>query len=198
MTKKALFFLIILFSISCFAQDEDNITIIKCDSRYLNKKISIKLTNYETEKDGYDGEKNTILEINQLINGKTKTILKESIFSKVQKIEFEDFNNDKIKDILIQNISDVRSNWTYNLYLYDPKQGTFKKVIGFEEIRGPRYNSKYNIVESYAVSGEDYLSFYKIIKNKIYDYNIQIIDSHNKKFDLEYKKAIAKIVKRKI
>ena len=88
------------------------------------------------------------------------------------------------------------------MYLFDPKTNKFKKVIGFEEIKSPKFNKKYNIIESYVVSGRNWTSFYKIVKNKIYDYNIAIEDDENEngvnKYDEEYKKAIKKILKTKI
>lgn len=55
-------------------------------------------------------KKNSILIISQKTNNKSSVLVKDSIFSSTQKIEFQDFNYDGIKDILIQNISDVRSN----------------------------------------------------------------------------------------
>ncbi|KQW98825.1 hypothetical protein [Flavobacterium sp. Root420] len=181
---------LVIYSTS-FAQK--NTTVIKCDSIYKDKGITIKLVNFETEKDGYEGEKNSILIINQKLNNKNSVLVKDSIFSSTQKIEFKDFNNDKIKDILVQNISDVRSNWTYNLYLYNPKKNNFIRVIGFEEIKNPMYKAKYNIIQGYVVSGQDWVSFYKIKKNHIYDYGIKIVDDHGHNFDKEYKKAINKI-----
>lgn len=173
-----------------FAQ---NTTIIKCDSIYKDKGITIKLVNFETEKDGYENEKNSILIINQKLNNKNLVLIKDSIFSSAQKIEFKDFNNDKVKDILVQNISDVRSNWTYNLYLYNPKTNNFKKVIGFEEIKNPSYNSKHNIIESHVVSATNWAAFYKIKNFKVYDYNIEINDDGSSKSEKEYRKAIKKI-----
>ncbi|OXA79001.1 hypothetical protein SAMN05444397_102226 [Flavobacterium aquidurense] len=170
-----------------------NTTIIKCDSIYKDKGITIKLINFDNEKDGYENDKNSILIINQKINGKNSTLIKDSIFSRVQEIEFKDFNNDKIKDVLIQNISDVRSNWTYNLYLYNPQTNNFKRVIGFEEIKNPSYNSKYKIIESHVNSGKNWAAFYKIKNFKIYDYNIEIIDDGSLKAEKEYSKAIKKI-----
>lgn len=180
-----------LFCCNAFAQ---NTTTIQCDSIYKDKKITIKLVNFETEKDGYDGEKNSILIISQKLHNKNSVLIKDSIFSSAQKIEFKDFNNDKIKDILVQNISDVRSNWTYNLYLYNPKTSNFKRVIGFEEIKNAMYDSKYNIIKSYIVSGEDWIFFYGIKKNKVFDYGIKVKDDHANNFDKDYKKAIKRIV----
>lgn len=184
----------LLSFISLFAQ---KITIIECDAIYKNKGISIKIKNFEDESEGYDGEKNSILIINQKLNGKNSILVKDSIFSLVQKIKFQDFNNDKIKDILVQNISDVRSNWTYNLYLYHPKTNTFSKVIGFDKIKNPTYNSKYNLIESHVNSGTNWAAFYKIKNNKIHNYHIEITDDGSAKSEKEYKKAIKKITEKK-
>ena len=174
---------------------------IKCDTIYPKQNITLKLLTYEFESEGFDGEKNSIFTIEQKIKNVKKIILKDNIFSNAQEIEFKDYNNDNFKDILVQNISDVRSNWTYNLYLFDPKTNNFKKVIGFKEIKSPRFNKKYNIIENYVVSGRNWTSFYKIVKNKIYDYNIEIEDGKNENgvnnYDKEYKKAITKILKAK-
>ena len=190
MKPKFLLIFSLLISSITFAQ---NTTIIKCDSIYKNKNITIKLINFYDERDGYDSEKNSILIINQKLNGKNSVLIKDSIFSRVQEVEFKDFNGDKIKDILVQNISDVRSNWTYNLYLYDSKTNNFKRVIGFEEIKNPTYNSKYKIIESHVNSGKNWAAFYKIRNYKVYDYNIEIIDDGSVKSEKEYKKALKKI-----
>lgn len=190
-------FLSIIFLLTFSYAFAQNTTTIKCDSIYKNKGITIKLINFDDEKDGYENEKNSILIINQKINGKNSTLIKDSIFSKVQEIEFKDFNNDKIKDILVQNISDVRSNWTYNLYLYNSKTNNFKKVNGFEEIKNPSYHSKYKIIESHVNSGKNWVAFYKIKNFKVYDYNIEIIDDGSLKAEKEYRKAIKKITEKK-
>jgi len=190
MKSHFLLLLFLLISSTTFAQ---NTTIIKCDSIYKGKNIIVKLVNFDDERDGYDSEKNSILIINQKLNGKNSVLIKDSIFSRAQKIEFRDFNGDKIKDILVQNISDARSNWTYNLYLYDTKTNNFKRVIGFEEIKNPIYNSKYKIIESHVNSGKNWMAFYKIRNYKIHDYHLEIIDDGSIKSEKEYKKALKKI-----
>lgn len=77
------------------------------------------------------------------------------------------------------------------------KQIISSEVIGFEEIKNPTYNAKYNIIESYIVSGEDWLFFYGIRKNKVFDYKIRVKDDHGKNFDKEYIKAIKEIAAKK-
>ena len=194
MKSNFLLLLSLLIYSTIFAQ---NTRIVKCDSIYKGKGITIKLKKFETEKQGYFGEKNSILTISQKLNGKNSVLIKDSIFSLLQEIKFQDYNNDKIKDILIQNISDVRSNWTYNLYLYNLKTNSFKKVKGFEEIKNPGYNSKYKIIESHVMSGRNWTGFYSIKNNKIYDYKIEITDDGSSKYEKEYQKAIKKILAKK-
>jgi hypothetical protein len=196
--------ILLIVSTHTFSQkkkDNDTIVEIKCDSIYINKNITIKLTsNKSEEKEGFFGELNTLLKIEQKENNIQKVILKDSIFSRYQEIKFEDFNNDNIKDILVQNISDVRSNLTYYLYLFNPKTNSFKKVKGFEEIKNPSYNSKYNIVDNYVVSGQNWTSFYKIKNSEIYDLNIVIYDDqseNSKSYDKKYNNAIKQILKTK-
>lgn len=188
-------------SFSQIKKDNDTIVEIKCDSIYINKKITLKLiSNKNDEREGFSGELNSLFIIEQKENNILKEVLKDSVFSRYQEIKFEDYNNDNIKDILVQNISDVRSNLTYYLYLFNPKTNSFKKVKGFEEIKNPSYNSKYNIVDNYVVSGQNYTSFYKIKNSKIYDLNILIYDDQSENsnsYDKKYKNAIKRILNTK-
>lgn len=185
-------------SFSQIKKDNDTIVEIKCDSIYINKKIIIKLiSNKNDEREGFFGELNTLFIIEQKENNILKVVLKDSVFSRYQEIKFEDYNNDNIKDILVQNISDVRSNLTYYLYLFNPKTNSFKKVNGFEKIKNPSYNSKYNIVDNYVISGQNWTSFYKIKSNRVYDLNIVIYDDqsgNSNYYEKEYGKAIKKIL----
>ncbi len=100
--------------------------------------------------------------------------------------------------ILIQNISDVRSNWTFNLYLVDTINDKLTKVKGFEEIKNPKFLSKYNLIDNYVMSGRNWTSFYKIENNKIKEYDIVIYDGEDKNgkvtYDNDYKKAIKTIL----
>jgi hypothetical protein len=184
----------LLFSISILAQ---NTLEVRCDSIYKGKGIEIKLKMFDDKKDGYDGEKNSILVIERNLKNRKLVLVNDSIFSSVQKIKFADFNNDKIKDILIQNISDVRSNWTNYLYLYNPKTSSFNQVKSFEEIKNPKYYSKYNIVESYVFSGQDRISFYKMENNQVVNLKIEFIDDHGENFEKDYQNAIKKIKDKK-
>jgi len=116
----------------------------------------------------------------------------------VQEVKFEDFNKDKVKDILVQNISDVRSNWTYYLYFVDTANDKLKKIKGFEEIKNPNYIREYDLIDNYVMSGRNWTSFYKIQGDSIKDFNIVIYDGENENgrvtYNKDYKKAIATIL----
>ncbi|MDR2237875.1 MAG: hypothetical protein LBE92_17260 [Chryseobacterium sp.] len=161
---------------------------IRTDDIYPKENISISL---DKIKEADDETSNYQLKIYK----NKKLILKDLVYSKVGEFEFEDFNGDGIKDLLIQNISDVRSNWTYSLYLFDPKNKTFKKVLNFESIKNPVYQSKHNWIESYTVSGANYLSFYRIVGNRIRDLNYTIHDNDSVNFENEYQRAVKKFSK---
>ena len=123
-----------------------------------------------------------------------KIIFEDSVYSKVGEIELRDFNDDGIKDILIQNSSDVRSNWTYFLYLYDGKNKNFNEIKDFETIKNPEYNKDYKLIESHVVSGRDYIKFYKIQGNKIKDLQEIVYDDHSENDD-GYQKVLEKLSK---
>ena len=183
--QKTQVFILLLFSVFLRAQNNQQ---IKTDSIYPKEKILISLNGVKDFKDEAPGYLLTVYK-------NTKIILKDQVYSKVGEIRFEDFNGDGIKDLLIQNISDVRSNWTYYLYIFDNRNKTFKKVLHFESVKNPEYNPKYRWIESYAVSGTNYLSFYKIIGNKVKDLNYTIHDTESVNFEQEYKKAVKKLIK---
>jgi hypothetical protein len=63
-------------------------------------------------------------------------------------------------------------------------------VKGFEEIKNPKYNSKENIVESYVVSAQNWVGFYKIKNNIAVDLKIEI--DNGEYFDRDYENAIKK------
>ena len=102
----------------------------------MDKGISIKLIPLDTNKVDEPEYQFIFITIKQQ-SGQSLEIFRDTIESTVQEVKFTDFNNDNIKDILIQNISDVRSNWTYNLYIVDKKLDFIRKIKGFEDIKNP-------------------------------------------------------------
>ena len=168
---------------------------IICDTVYKNKGYKLTLTLFDTTNED-ETIPNTLFTLSMLTNGQYLPIYSDSIFNKVQEIHFTDFNNDKVKDILVQNFSDVRSNWTYYLYLVDTTQNKLKKIKGFEEIKNPNYVPQYNLIDNYVISGQIWTSFYKIKGDSVKDFDIVIYDDQTDdgNYEREYKKAINSIM----
>jgi len=173
------------------------ITDINCDTVYKNKGYKITLTTFDTTISVYDTAPNAIFALYRHSNGRDSILFLDSIHTMFQGVHFADFNGDKVKDILVQNISDVRSNQTYYLYLVDTTYGRLIKIKGFEEIKNPNYVSKYNLIDNYVMSGKDRTSFYKIQSDTIKDFDIVIYDDHldDGIYDRDYKNAIKKILR---
>lgn len=177
------------------SETKSETTEILCDTVYVNKDYKIALTTFDPTNED-ETIPNTLFTFSKLTNGKWLPIFSDSIFSRVQEVRFDDFNNDKVKDILVQNYSDVRSNWTYYLYLVDTTQNKLKKIKGFEEIKNPNYLPQYNLIDNYVNSGQNWTSFYKIMGDTIKDLGTVIYDDQKDdgSYDREYKKAIKTIL----
>lgn len=171
---------------------------INCDSIYNNKGIILKLVPIDKSTKNEPQYKFTFI-IYKKQNGKLCEIFRDIVESTVQEIKFADFNNDNVKDILVQNISDVRSNWTYYLYIVDKNVNSVRKIKGFEEIKNPNYLPKYDLVDNMVMSGRNWTSFYKILGDTIKDFNIVIYEGEDENgkytYDTDYKKAIKRILR---
>ena len=180
-------------------KDDFESTEIDCDSVYFGKGYKLTLKKFDSTNE-HETKFNAVFSFQKRTNGQYFEIFRDSIFNKVQDVKFEDFNNDKVRDILIQNFSDVRSNWTYYLYLVDITHDGLKKIKGFEEIKNPSYVSKYDLIDNYVVSGTNWTSFYKIKRDTIFDFEIVIYadpsDDNDSKYDRDYKNAIKTILGR--
>ncbi|WP_178362467.1 XAC2610-related protein [Chryseobacterium arachidis] len=175
---------------------------IICDSVYQNKNYKIVLRHFSWEKSYEENDKNTVFIFSKKIHGKYQELFRDSIESHTGDYEFRDFNGDNIKDILIQNISDVRSNWTYYLYLVDLKNDRLTKVKNFNQIKNPNYLSKYNLIDSQVISGRNWTSFYQIKKDTVFDFGYVIYDGEDENgktvdFNKEYDKTLLKVLKNK-
>ena len=174
---------------------------IACDSLYPNKKYTISLKgNFENVD---DDDHNSEFIFYQIKDGKKIVIFKDSIFIQLTNvIKFEDFNNDNVKDVLIKNISDLRSNWTYNLYLVDLKKDKLKKIKGFNEIKNPHYLPKYNIIDNEVMSGRIWTSFYQIKGDTIKNFRYEIYRGEDENrnpdtYEEDYKHTLNQILKNK-
>ena len=170
-------------------------TEIICDTVYKSRGYKLTLIRFDTTNSN-ETIPNTLFTLSKQANGQYLPIYSDSIFNTVQEVHFTDFNNDNIKDILVQNISDVRSNWTYYLYLVDTAHDKLKRIKGFEEIKNPNYLPQYNLIDNYVMSGKNWTSFYKINGDSIKNFEIVIDDdqTENGTYGRDYKKAIKTIM----
>jgi hypothetical protein len=172
------------------ASAADTVTIA-CDSVFNQSGYAVRLILFDSL---IGHEYNSIFlfgEQNQYNLGK---VFSDTLYSDVGQIEFADYNNDNIKDILVQNISDARSNWTYNLFLTDFKEKTLIKVKGFQKIKNPKLNNDFGIIESHVISGTNYIEFYRLVdQDSIYKYDILVYDSAGEISNKNYRQALEKI-----
>ena len=173
------------------------VTEINCDTIYKGKGYSIQLVSkLDTVYD--ETQYNAKFILYKRTKAGKKILVSDRIYNRVPEIRFEDFNNDGVKDILVQHVSDVRSNYTYYLYLVDLAHDRLTKIKGFEEISNPHYLPKYNLIDNYVISGKIWTSFYKIQGNSIKDYHIVIYDNQTEdgSYDKAYEKALKKITQK--
>lgn len=205
---KLTFFSILGFATSCNSgynkghkSDTDNLMKTKfettefiCDTVYANKGYKITLTKFGTTVPEYDTTYNTIFTLRK----NNVLLFSDSIHNAYQDVRFEDFNGDWVKDILVQNMSSAKSNWTYTLYLVDTLNDRLTKVKGFEGIPNPNYLADYDIIDNYVLSGKNWTGFYKIQDDTIIGFDIQIEDdlSDSNLYEQEHKKAIEQIMKK--
>lgn len=172
---------------------------IDCDSIYKGKGYHITHIMFDPYNED-DKINNSVIIFEKLVKSTKLELFRDTIFSTVQQIQFIDYNNDKMKDILVQNEADVRSNGTFYLYLFDARLEKLKRVKGFEGIKNPIFNPKYNLIENEVMSGINWTAFYKLQGDTIFDYGI-VIDhgpdkNGNDHFEKDYTKAINKIRKK--
>ncbi|MPS74302.1 MAG: hypothetical protein E2590_14300 [Chryseobacterium sp.] len=195
MKKSFILIIFLFFQTLLFAQQKE-IVRINCDSIFNKKGYFVSLE--------FDPKDQVILNVlfifSKKINGKEKIIHQERLHSQFQNIEFIDFNGDGIKDILIEDTSDVRSNLTYNLFIVDLKNQKLRKIDGFDEIKNPNYLKEYDLIDCLVMSGRNWTRFYKIKGNKIKDFGYVIEDGEDEngkdlEYDKNYKLTLAKILK---
>ena len=180
------FFSFIVLSDCVFGQANTIDTIVACFSEeYEFKLIGADEATFDYEKN------NSIFLVRNIRTG--KTIIGDSVKSMLPEIKFEDYNLDKIKDVLVYCAHGARANTTYYLYLADSLTKSFEKVEGFEELPNTTIDKK-GIVQSVALYGKIGYSFYIITK----DYKIEKVgttvevepDESDRKIRLEYRKVL--------
>jgi hypothetical protein len=181
---------LVLIGNYCVAQKRQTIV---CDTIYTEKGYSIHLEEIQESSTSDKTKANVLFTFCQRIGGRSVEIFRDSVFSSAKEILFEDFNMDGVKDILVQHDTDVRSNWSYYLYLVDIPNNLLKKIIDFENIKNPIYLPKYNLVSNLVMSGTNWSGFYQIQGNRVRDFEVTV-DEDN---DAERARIIQKIVSSK-
>jgi hypothetical protein len=149
---------------------------------------------FDTAND-YDAERNNAVLIFSRLNGNQKEIFfRDSMFCMYPDIDFQDFNNDKVKDVLVFYYTGARANPTYHLYLTDLKNHNLIRVKGFEELPNPDLDTTNNIITSIALSGSNYYSFYRInSKDKLINLGHRYEDNPND--STQYERTVRQIMK---
>lgn len=149
---------------------------------------------FDTTND-YNAERNNAVLIFSRLNVNQKEIFfRDSMFCMYPEIDFQDFNNDKVKDVLVFYYTGARANPTYHLYLTDLKNHDLIRVKGFEELPNPDLDTTHNIVTSIALAGSNYYSFYKInSRNKLVNLGHSYEDNPND--STQYERTIRQILK---
>ncbi|KQS93579.1 hypothetical protein [Chryseobacterium sp. Leaf394] len=195
--KFSLLLFLLFFSDTFFGQTK--ILTVKCDSVYDKKGYSVSLEFNPKQTVTDDDKTNAVFSFSKLNNGKKTVIHQEKLFSKSKNIEFIDFNGDRIKDILVENTSDARSNLTYHLFIFDIKNQKLQKIRGFNQIKNPNYIKKYNLIDCYVLSGRNWTKFYKIKGSSIYDFGYILQDGEDEEgkdlnYDKNYQQTLTKIL----
>lgn len=147
---------------------------------------------YKIDLEGIPKRYKYLLKLSNETNG--NELYSDTIFSKTGQIKYEDFNSDGILDILIQYDSDARSNWTYNLYLYNKDLPSIIKVDGFKKIKNPVSINGTDIIESFVVSGQNYYEYYRIINNSVCQLDTLVYAKRRVYDTLKWKKAHDSII----
>ncbi len=118
----------------------------------------------ESDEDKY----NAVFTFYKFTNQKKVIIRRDSLYCMNDDIDFMDFNNDGVKDLLVFHSTGARANPTYYLYLIDNKNLQLIPVLHFEDLPNPYLDSPANIIVSVGLAGSNYYSFYRLSKtNKL-------------------------------
>ena len=180
-------------------EDKDPVFLMKtkilCDSIY-GKDYKVELEQFSEKVSYMDSVYNSIFTFSIKRGDSFQVLRKDSVQSHFCHIKFEDFNNDSIKDILVENTSDARSNLTYYLYLMDTVNNELNKIHEFQKIKNPNYISEHDIIDNYVFSGANWTCFYSIKGDSIYEYDVCIEDDqrNNNSYSPKHQKALDQVL----
>jgi len=160
-----------------------------------NSSYKLTLHIFDTT-NNYDAENNNaVLTFTKQDKSQTNVFFRDSLFCMYPGISFRDFNNDNVKDVLIFYYTGARANESYHLYVIDVKNHKLIRVKGFEELPNPYLDTTNNIIQSIALSGTNYYSFYRIdTKKKLINLGNSFEENPND--STQYEKAIQQILKK--
>ena len=165
---------------------------ISTDAIFGDTSYKLTLTTFDSTTQDPDSF-NAILTFYRQFQNETITFFKDSLYCMYPNIEFQDFNNDQVKDVLVFNYTGGRSNPTYYLYLVNEKENSLIRVNGFEQLPNPDLDSTNNIITSIALSGANHYAFYRI-NNHGNLINLQHDFFENPKDSTQYSNAIKQIL----
>ena len=192
--------LVLLFISSNFCSGQTlhsniNETIFTDTTAIIFNDSSYRLTVHVFDNTNYDEEKsNAVLIFTRQEKNKTKILFRDSLYCIQPFIDFQDFNNDKVKDVLVFHSTGARANPTYHLYLTDKKNRKLIRIKGFEKLPNPSLDATNNIIASVGLSGTNYYSFYRIdFKNRLI--NLRHSYEENPGDSTQYEKTIQNILR---
>jgi hypothetical protein len=178
------------------SKEKENVTIKVDTTIYPFTDTTYQLTVHQFNSDAKNRDKiNSTVTFKHLQGKSLQKIFVDSFYCMYPDIELHDFNNDKVKDVLVFSSTGARSNPTYHFYLVDSLKHNLTYIKGFEKLPNPDFDTSKNIITSVALAGTDYIwSFYRInSKNQLINvgqgFTADMGDS------VKYDKAIKDIVK---
>ena len=169
---------------------DSTVTLFGDNSYKLTLHIFDTTNNYDADRN------NAVLTFSKQDRNQIKDLFHDSMFCMYPDIDFKDFNNDKIKDVLVFYYTGARANPTYHLYLTDLKNHNLIRVKGFEELPNPGLDTTNNIITSIALSGNNYYTFYRInSKKKLINLGHGYEDNPND--STQYERVVRQILKEK-
>ena len=168
---------------------------IDCDSIYPDQQVRVELIEHSFD----NQELSAILRITK----NDELIINDSVSTSIFAVEFNDFNGDGLDDILIQNSSDVRSNWTWNLYIAEDSLESFNRIKGFEKIKNPNYIKEHDLIDCLVMSGTNWTCFYQIQEDTIHEFDYTVYMGYNSEkeeyydYNSDYEATLKKVLNSK-
>jgi len=161
-----------------------------------NYQLIFHAINTESFYESYDDKYNTILTFVHYTPEGKKTLFVDSLSCMNVIFDTQDFDNDKIADLMIFHSDGARANPRYYLYLVKPNVHQLINVKGFEEIPSPELDSSKNIIFGSGLFGNSIdNTFFRINKsNKLIQLHRDVVSTADD--TIKVRRAVNQIVKR--